>query len=161
MRVGAYDGPLRDAILQMKHLPGETLAEAMGHLWARHHEQRLRSLGVHVVVPMPLHWRRRLRRGFNQAELLAAPIAQLLGVELQIGWLQRIRATKSQLQLSKTERRTNLAGAFRCATRARLNGLTVLLVDDVLTTGATASEAARALKAGGALDVHVAVLAHR
>jgi ComF family protein len=160
-RLGPYEGALRDAVLAMKYPPGETLAECVGRLWARHHADRFRALGVRVVIPVPLHWWRRLRRGYNQAETLAAAVAGQLGVEHRPGWLRRTRPTASQAQLPESTRRTNVRGAFRAARRARLAGLTILLVDDVLTTGSTASEAARALREGGAAAVHVAVLAHR
>jgi ComF family protein len=160
-RLGPYDGPLRDAILAMKHRSGEATAECLGRLWARHHADRFRTLGAQVVIPVPLHWWRRFRRGYNQAEALAAAIAVRLKVEHRPGWLRRVRPTPSQAQLAKSARRTNVRGAFRAARRARLAGRTVLLVDDVLTTGSTAGEAARALRQAGAAAVHVAVLAHR
>jgi ComF family protein len=160
-RLGGYDGPLRDAVLAMKHRAGETLAECVGRLWARHHAERFRALGVRVVIPVPLHWWRRLRRGYNQAEALAAAIARHLRIDHRPGWLCRTRPTASQAQLPESTRRTNVRGAFRAARGARVAGLNVLLVDDVLTTGSTASEAARVLREGGAAAVHVAVLAHR
>ena len=160
-RLGPYEGDLRDQILAMKRRAGQTLAECVGRLWANHHADRFRALGATVVIPVPLHWWRRFGRGYNQAETIAESVAQLLRVPLRPGWLRRIRATESQAQKSRTERRANVRGAFRATRSARLKGATVLLVDDVLTTGSTATEAARALKAGGAATVHVAVLAHR
>jgi len=161
MRLWPYDGALRDAILAMKHRPGEAMAECVGRLWARHHADRFRPLGVQVVIPVPLHWWRRFRRGYNQAEALGAAVAQQLGVEHRPGWLRRVRPTASQAQLAESVRRTNVRGAFRASRGARLTGKAVLLVDDVLTTGSTAGEAARALRQAGATSVHVAVLAHR
>jgi ComF family protein len=160
-RLGLYDGPLRDAILLMKKQAGETMAECVGRLWARHHADRFRVLGVQVVIPVPLHWLRRLRRGYNQAEVLAVAIAQLLRVPCEPRALRRVRATAIQAQVAESERRTNVRGAFRAARSARLAGKVVLLVDDVLTTGSTASEASRALRQAGASTVHVAVVAHR
>jgi ComF family protein len=161
VRLGPYDGPLRDAILTMKHRPGETLAECVGRLWARHHADRFRALGIGVVIPVPLHWWRRLRRGYNQAETLAAAIARQLDVKHRPGWLRRTRPTRYQARLAESDRRANVRGAFGVTRGARLQGKTVLLVDDVLTTGSTAGEAARSLRQGGATTVHVAVLAHR
>lgn len=160
-RLGPYDGLLRDCILSMKHRDGETLAECVGLLWARHQETFFRELGVNVVIPVPLHWWRRLRRGYNQAECLASAVAVHLKVPQLPAALRRIRPTKSQVVLTPASRRTNLKGAFRASKPASLAGRKVLLVDDVLTTGSTASEAARALKEGGASAVHIAVLAHR
>jgi ComF family protein len=160
-RLGLYAGPLRDAVLAMKRSAGQQLAESVGRLWARHHADRFRSLGIDVVIPVPLHWWPRFRRGYNQAEALSAPLAQLLGVEHRPRGLRRIRWTPPQKQLSQADRRNNLRGAFRVREGARLAGATVLLVDDVMTTGSTASEAARTLRLGGAATVHVAVLARR
>ena len=160
-RLGLYDGGHRDAILTMKRTTGQQLAECVGRLWARHHADRFRALGVGVVIPIPLHWWRRFRRGYNQAEALSEPVAQLLGIEHRPGWLRRTRTTRQQAQLPESDRRTNVRGAFAVTRSARLAGKAVLLVDDVLTTGSTASEAARALRQGGAAAVHVAVLAHR
>jgi ComF family protein len=160
-RLGPYDGALRDAILAMKHRTGEATAECVARLWARHHADRFRSLGVNVVIPVPLHWWRRFRRGYNQAETLSVAIARRLGVEHRPGWLRRVRSTPLQAKLAESARRTNVRGAFRASRSARLAGMTVLLVDDVLTTGSTASEAARAIRRAGATAVHVTVLAHR
>ncbi|HJZ90929.1 MAG TPA: ComF family protein [Gemmataceae bacterium] len=159
-RLGPYGGALRDAILAMKH-GGETLAECVGRLWARHHAARFRDLRVDLVIPVPLHWWRRLRRGYNQCEYVSAAVAGHLRVDHRPGWVRRVRPTPSQVNLTPSARRANVRGAFRASRRAALAGRTVLLVDDVLTTGATASEVARALREGGAVRVHVAILAHR
>jgi len=160
-RLGLYEGGLRDTVLAIKTSTGQQLAESVGRLWARHHADRFRALGVGVVIPVPLHWWRRFRRGYNQSEALSQPIAQRLGAEHRPAWLRRTRPTSYQSQLSETDRRTNVRGAFAVTRSARLTGKAVLVVDDVLTTGSTASEAARALRQGGASAVHVAVLAHR
>ena len=112
------------------------------------------------MVPVPLHWRRRWRRGYNQSEALARPIAARLRLPFRPGsWLRRIRNTPEQKGSGMAaERLENVRGAFRVA-GAELAGRTVLLVDDVLTTGSTASEAARTLRRAGAKRVVVAVLA--
>jgi ComF family protein len=160
-RLGPYDGVLRDTVLAMKSRSGEVLAACVGRLWARHHASRFRSLGVQVVIPVPLHWSRRWARGHNQCEGLSAAIARELKVPHRPGWLRRVRRTPYQTGLVASARPDNVRGAFRARRLARLAGFKVLLIDDVLTTGSTASEAARALKDAGAQSVHVAVLAHR
>jgi ComF family protein len=160
LRLGPYDGLLREAILRLKYAPGEALAEKLGDLWARHAESRLRELGADVMVPVPLHWWRRFQRGYNQSETLARALAKRLHLPCRPGWLRRIRNTPKQAQQTATARRTNIRGAFHARPRRELTGRTVLLVDDVLTTGSTASEAARALGAAGAARVVVAVLSH-
>lgn len=158
-RLGFYDGLLRTVILQMKQAHREMLAEVVGRLYAAHLELGLRGIGADVVIPVPLHWWRRLRRGYNQSTALARAVAERVGVPCRPGWLRRIRHTPKQTGTSRAERRTNVRDAFRATSWARLRGQTVLLVDDVLTTGTTASEAAFALRAAGAIRVVVAVLA--
>jgi ComF family protein len=161
VRLGLYEdeGVLHDVILRMKHSSGEGLAELIGELWAAHSETVLRSLAADVVVPVPLHWRRRWWRGYNQSESLARGIAARLGLPCRPGWLRRVRHTPILPGLSPAARLENVRGAFRA--RGELSGRAVLLVDDVMTTGSTASEAARALRAAGAGRVVVAVLARR
>src|SRR6266851_7135616 len=159
VRLGPYDGLLRQVILRLKHAPGEGLAEVLGELWASHLEQRLRDLKADVIVPVPLHWWRRWTRGYNQSEVLAQAMANHLHVPCKPRWLRRVRNTARQFTLSPTARRPNVRNAFLAPARTELPGKTVLLVDDILTTCSTASDAARALRAAGAARVVVAVLA--
>jgi ComF family protein len=114
-------------------------------------------LSIDLVVPVPLHWRRRLRRGYNQAERIARPLAAALGRPLAPA-LARHRATPPQSALGRPERLANPRRAFRA--RHDLAGRTVLLVDDVATTGATLDAAAAALKRAGAAAV-IAMVAGR
>ncbi len=111
-----------------------------------------------VVVPVPLSHVRRLERGYNQAAGLAAGAAEALGAPDEPDLLVRTRATRKQSALARAARRENVAGAFALDADASVAGLRVLLVDDVMTTGATVAAAARALAAAGA-TVDVAVLA--
>jgi ComF family protein len=143
----------------MKHAAGEGLAESLGLLWAEHAGQRLRSAGATVVIPVPLHWRRRWSRGYNQSEALARMLATRLALPCRPRWLRRIRNTPQQTQQTPSARSENVRGAFAARPGSPLAGQTVLLVDDVMTTGSTAGEAARALRAAGAGRVVVAVLA--
>jgi ComF family protein len=158
-RLGPYEGFLREVILRMKHSTGEWQAETLGDLWAEHSEAALRLLGAQIVVPVPLHWWRRWTRGYNQSEALARRLARRLGLPCRPGWLRRNRNTPRQVLQTAAGRRDNVRGAFTAARRPELRGKTILLVDDVLTTGTTASEAARALLAAGAQRVVAAVLA--
>ena len=160
VRFGPYTGLLRALILRMKQPGGEPLAEAVGESWAELRFPILRSLRPSLVIPVPLHWYRRWQRGFNQSELLAGAIARRLQVPMRARWLKRVRHTPKQSMLTPTERRDNVKGAFRVSRLSRLQGQTVLLIDDVLTTGSTAHEAARALKKAGAAEIVVAVLGH-
>jgi ComF family protein len=160
-RLGPYEGLLRELILKMKHHSGEVLAELVGELWADQLVPRLRGTPVDAVMPVPLHWWRRLRRGYNQSATLARVLARRLRVPLRSRWLRRQRNTPRQTyQPSPQARRDNVRGAFRLAAPVSVKGNTLLLVDDVMTTGSTASEAARPLRAAGATHIIVAVLAH-
>jgi ComF family protein len=111
-----------------------------------------------AVVPMPLHWRRRFDRGFNQAALLAKEIGRRRKLPV-LNAVRRVRATKSQIGLSNSKRRLNVRGAFRSRRGKPLEGLRILLIDDVMTTGATASACGAVLKRAGAKSVTLLTLA--
>ncbi len=159
-RLGEYDGPLRDAVLRLKHWNGEGLADLLGRAFAECSGSDLRAAGFDVVAPIPLHWGRRLSRGYNQSEAVARELAAGIGVPFA-RVLRRVRYTPQQLQPSREARRANVKGAFLVRTGASVAGNAVLLVDDVMTTGSTLHEAARVLKTAGAARVAVAVLARR
>lgn len=159
VRFGPYEDPLREIVLRIKHLPGEDLAEAVGKLWAEASIQELKSLGVQAVVPVPLHWYKRWKRGYNQSEALARPLAAGLGVPCLPRCLRRIRHTDQQTQRGKVNRRANVEEAFKARIGAKLAKKSFLLIDDVMTSGSTAREASKALKSAGAGKVFVAVLA--
>lgn len=161
LRLGPYGGKLRDLILRIKDIRGESLAESIGRLWAERDHQRLISFQPDAVVPVPVHWMRRIERGYNQSDALAEAIAERLGRRSGRGWLRRVKATPKQITQSAAARRENVKGAFRVVRGAPVRTMRILLVDDVMTTGATANEAARALRQAGAAQVGVAVLARR
>ena len=112
-----------------------------------------------LVVPVPLHRIRRYERGYNQSAMLARGVGQALAVPTAETLLTRPRATASQTNLSRLRRWENVAGAFAVMQPEAVAGRSLLLIDDVLTTGATLTAAAMALKQAGASSVHVATLA--
>lgn len=154
-----YDEASRDLILKLKHADRTDLAGLMARWLSRSARPLLDD--ADVVVPVPLHRWRLLRRRYNQAAEIARPLARGQGLAFLPDALERVRDTATQGGKSATGRRRNVAGAFAVqpGQRDRLAGLRVLLIDDVLTTGATAQACARALKAAGAAAVHVAVIA--
>jgi ComF family protein len=114
-----------------------------------------------ILIPAPLHWRRLAARRYNQAALLAAAVAQATGARVIFDGLRRMRPTPPQQSLSADARRRNVAGAFaaRPERAAAITGAHIVLIDDVLTTGATLSACARALNKAGAASVDALVLA--
>lgn len=136
------------------------MSDAMGRFLYVVRGDQLASARPTHVVPIPMHWQRRLIRGTNSPDILAERLAEGLGVPVMHRALRRCRNTLPQKDLKPHERFQNVRGAFQWASPEQLQGARVLLVDDILTTGATCSEAARVLKkAGGAQAVIVAVLA--
>jgi ComF family protein len=152
---GAYEDTLRELIHLFKYQGVRPAVDPLGRLVARAipPEQRF-----DVIVPMPLHWRKRWSRGYNQSELLAKFIARRRGVPMA-KIVRRVKETAPQAGLSNSKRRLNVRGAFALKTGADVKGLRVLLIDDVLTTGATASACAKVLKRAGARHVAVAAVA--
>jgi ComF family protein len=153
---GAYAGVLRDAVHALKFGGVLALARPLAALVL---EQQATLLGPHVdaLVPVPLAADRERSRGFNQSELLATHLAAASGLPTRPRWLSRRRATRPQTELNAGERHRNVADAFRASPRAA--GAHVVLVDDVVTTGATVSECARTLRAAGARTIGVLAVA--
>ena len=153
-----YGGPLSEAIHRYKYEDRSELAPRLGRLMLA----ELASTGlptVDVVLPVPLHWKRRRERGYDQAALLAAELARGLGLPFRARWLRRVRATASQVGLSEIEREKNVSRAFYAAPAP--GPLRVLLVDDVRTTGATLRSAREALRTAGFASVRSFTLAAR
>jgi ComF family protein len=158
---GAYDAELRELIHLLKYEQVEPAAAVLGRMLA----QAIHKLGPIadsiLVVPVPLYRSKRRERGFNQAELIArtALKGEAFPCELRADVLERTRPTVSQIGLTRAQRIENLRGAFRVPHLNRVAARTVLLVDDVLTTGTTASECARILRTAGAEKVWVVTVA--
>ncbi|WP_305044424.1 ComF family protein [Geoalkalibacter sp.] len=152
-----YEGELREAVHRFKFGGRLDLDRPLGRLMLERLGERLRAFAPQAVVAVPLHPRRLRERGYNQALLLARVLGKELGVAVPSAGLVRSRETQSQQRLSRDERWRNLQGIFVAG--AGIAGRRILLVDDVVTTGATAAECARSLLAAGAASVAVAALA--
>jgi ComF family protein len=163
---GSYEGGLRELIHLLKYeqvrpaagVLGRMLGEAVGTVSA------LLGQVQPLVVPVPLHAAKLRQRGFNQSELIARAALKsppLIGVSwpLHSGVLERSRPTESQTGLTRHQRRENIRGAFKVNDADTIAGRTILLVDDVFTTGTTVSECARVLRKAGAVQVWVATVA--
>ena len=153
-----YEGPVRRLVHGLKFNDMDYLASPLGRRMVRRLGPLLFAERPDLIVPVPLHFWRRYRRGYNQAERLARAIARLTLLPLDTRALRRRRAGRRQLGLTRRERLRSLSGCFR-ARPGRAAGRTVLLVDDVVTTGATLEACARALLAAGARRVVGCVLA--
>lgn len=153
---GSYEDALRGLIHLFKYGKTPTVARPLGEFLA---SALPRDERLDAIVPVPLHWRRRWQRGFNQSQLLAREVAARTGLPV-VPALRRTRATAAQAGLSNRGRRRNVAQAFQPGRAAgRVAGKRVLLIDDVLTTGATATACALALKRAGAKRVAVLTVA--
>jgi ComF family protein len=158
---GAYSGALRDLIIDYKFHGGLHRTRLLTSLAAealRHSADTPGREPCDVIVPVPLHPRRLVARGYNQSIELARGLGRSAGLPVVADALRRTRNTAPQLSLDRHERRENIRDAF-AASPARVHGRRVLLVDDVYTTGATLTECARTLLAAGAAGVDVLVLA--
>lgn len=157
--LGPYGGRLRELLLRMKSAEGDAVSLQLGRLLWHARQERWAALGIDVVVSIPLHWRRRIVHRTNSASLLAEVLAGKLGVPHAESLLRRTRSTLRQFDLTPPKRWENVRKAFAARAGYHLRDAHVLLVDDIVTTGATCSEAARALRAAGATRVTVAVVA--
>ena len=153
----SYEGAARDVLLGYKHGDRQHLARLMAPQLAR---VGLPVLGKGegdgaLLVPVPLHWTRLFTRGFNQAALLAGALARRTGTPLAVDALVRVRRTVISRGMGRRARADNVRSAFRVARREVIRGRRIVLVDDVLTTGATADACARVLLRAGAARVDV------
>lgn len=159
--VFAYGGAIAEAIVRLKYGSRPDLGARLGEAMATCAiVERLRER-VDVVVPVPLHRRRLALRGYNQAALLARPVARRLSVPLAPRALERVRDTPRQASLGRDARQRNVTSAFSCREPMRIEGARVVLVDDVRTTGTTLAECTAALAFAGAREVVPFVLASR
>jgi ComF family protein len=145
-----YEGALLKGIHRLKYASKGFVADGLGPLLATFAQERFQGSRPDLIMPVPLHPRRLRERGFNQSLLLARHVSRALHLDLDFLSLKRTRYTSPQASLARRERQHNVRGAFQLEKRDAVRGKTVVLVDDVVTTGNTLNECARVLKSCGA-----------
>jgi ComF family protein len=156
LSIGYFEGSLREAVHQFKYRPCRALGRPLGEWMAKN--VRLVS-DIDIIMPVPLHTKRLRQRGFNQALLLAHRMSEAHRIPCSRDNLYRSRPTRPQVELTGAERIRNVAGAFALRKPGEVVERSVVLVDDVFTTGATMNECASVLKRAGAAQVTAFTLA--
>jgi len=157
--LGMYDGSLRKAPLAAKWSFSAVRMSSLGALLATRRSAELNAGAFDRIVPIPQHWRQRLVRNFNPTWIIAHELASRLNIDCDVHLLRRTSRTRPQKRISVKQRFENQSGTLAVSHPPTVQGQRILIVDDVLTTGATCSEAAKVLKAAGARSCTVAVLA--
>lgn len=163
----AYEGALRVAVPLFKYSTKKSLASVFEKMMIQGYERYFSSAGIDLVIPMPLHGKKVIQRGFNQAYLMVRNLRQQIkkkthtdpSWQMDLTSLNRVKMTAPQTGFDFTERKRNLKNAFVVAVPERIKGRYILLIDDVYTTGATCNEAAKTLLKAGAQRVDALVLA--
>lgn len=157
--LGPYAGALSEGIVRMKHAGQQSLTAALGRMLVDRIREIPETADLDVFVPIPMHWRRRILRGTGTSQVLAEVLAGHLPLPISPGLIKCSRGTRKQSTLSPTARRRNVQGAFFVPDPGSAKGLHVGLVDDTITTGATANEAAKVLRKAGVSRVTLIALA--
>lgn len=158
--VGVYDGVLKEAIHQFKYSGHRVMGPILGELLVDYlHAHRGMLLHTNCVIPVPIHHSRERQRGFNQSDILAAEIGRAFSLPVLPSVLVRTIPTHPQVDLPIDKRRNNVERAFKVRREDAVSGRSILLVDDVFTTGSTVDSAASALRDAGASYIHVLTLA--
>lgn len=159
VRIGPYEGVLRDYVLRMKHVADEPLCLAIARVLAGDCASELTNWMPDLVAPVPMFWLRRVGRRTSSAAMLASVMGRQLQVPVEPRLLVRRRNTLPQGDLTASQRQANVRGAFTLRRPRLVADRRILLVDDVLTSGATLNEASRVLRRGGACEIGVIVVA--
>ena len=157
--LGMYEGSLRKALLAAKWSHSAVRMKSLGSLLANARSQELGEKKYDRIVPIPQHWRQRMMRNFNPALVIGNELASRMKIECNVHVLKRPGQTRPQKRISMNQRFSNQSGTLAVTDSQAVRGKHILIVDDVLTTGATCSEAGKVLKAAGAKSCSVAVLA--
>lgn len=153
-----YDDISKDLILALKFMDKTENAKTLAK-WLCMAGYDIWQEGADILVPVPLHYKRLIKRRYNQSALLAKELSKLTGIEVDYTSLIKHKSTKPQVQFSGHERVKNVRGAFSVKQEEKIKGKSVVLIDDVMTTGSTLKECAKALKAAGAKSVDTLTVA--
>lgn len=156
--LGFYQDQYKDEILRIKNSRDEPLARTLGNLLGKYIVKNS-LFEPDLITCVPVHWWKRLLKGYNQTEAIATGVSDVLKITFANSILRKNRHTSEQSGLLPTARRKNLRDAFSCTSKESIKGKQILLVDDVLTTGTTANQVAKVLVSAGAKKVIVAVIA--
>ena len=148
-----HKGPVRWSVYQFKYHNRRVFSRFYAEEWCRLYREKIAEWGIDVIIPIPLHRRRRRKRGYNQAEILAKELGRRCGIPVDVKSIVRVVHTKPQKELNHTERSKNLRSAFH-VTKHWKTSPNVLLIDDIYTTGNTIDSAAQVLKEKGAKKVY-------
>jgi ComF family protein len=154
-----YDGAVGEALRSLKYDHALWLAPDLAKILLACMQAEYSLEEIDLIIPVPLHPVRRRQRGFNQSEVLASELSRQTGIRLRARAVRRVRPTITQTGLTAPQRAANVSGAFQQGLFANVTGRRILLVDDVMTTGATVNACAAALKRGGATSIRVGTVA--
>ncbi|MFH1369538.1 MAG: ComF family protein [Elusimicrobiota bacterium] len=154
-----YTGLAKELLLKFKFHGRYFLNRFLGRLLILELEKYPGLAGVDFIIPVPLHWAKKLLRGYNQSELLAKTAAGYMGKPVEERWLKRVKFTKPQFSLKRDERIKNLSNCFKVKRGAGVKGSTILIIDDICTTSTTIEQCAAALKKKGAKKVYALTVA--
>jgi ComF family protein len=158
MAVFQYTESVRESIYRFKYHNQRTYAGFYGKAMAKQYGQTILALGVEALIPVPVSAKKKISRGYNQAELIAAELGKTLNLPMENNLLQRIKNTTPQKELNDIERRNNLKNAFKIKENI-VKYRKILLVDDIYTTGSTVDACAQVLKTAGVKNVYFITLA--
>ncbi len=148
------DKTFQDIIHSIKYNKKFLAGVLLGRLLAESLEEKINSWKIDLIIPVPLHHLKKAERGYNQSEYIAKGISKRLGIRMQNNVIRRVRYTQSQTTMSLKEREQNIARAFKVKHKKAITGKNILLVDDIITTGATVKECGKILKDNGAKLVY-------
>lgn len=153
------DKELQDIVHDLKYNGKFSIGIFLGKLLAASVNDKIREWKIDLIVPIPLHHLKRAERGYNQSDFIAKGMKKILHVPVKSRLIKRVRFTETQTTMNLSERKENMKDAFALRSKKLLQNKSVLLIDDVITTGATTSECAKILLEGGAANVYAASVA--